>query len=176
MTDAMKNAFADLKALQESGGYTLCPRCGEATMKPSLHTNALSRHADGIYICDDCGTSEAMLDFIANPLPLEEWAVFKEPLPDFDFRDVPGEEVWEKIRMEHGPILIRLFERWMQEPAGTDFRAYRREALRTCPGLTQIWERPFQAVYAVREGELILRFRETDDGVEIAPDILSNRK
>ena len=175
MTEEMRQALVDLKARQESGEYTLCPRCGEKTMKPVLHTNALSRHAPGIFICDECGTSEAMLDFIANPLPIEDWAVFRLPLPDLDFRDVPGEKAWEKIRTEHGPVLIRLYERWLEEQP-TNFRPFRQEAFRKCPGLTQIWERPFQAVYAVREGELILRFRETDDGVEIAPDILRNRK
>ena len=38
-------------------------------MKENIHTNALSRHAD-IYICDACGTEEALLKFMSNPLPV----------------------------------------------------------------------------------------------------------
>ena len=36
----------DLKARQQAGEHMPCPRCGMDTMKPALHTNALSRHAD----------------------------------------------------------------------------------------------------------------------------------
>ena len=53
MTDRIENALADLRARQQAGEKMSCPRCGRATMKPALHTNALSRHADGIYICDE---------------------------------------------------------------------------------------------------------------------------
>ena len=43
--------MADLKAAQEQGTLRWCPRCGENTMKPHLHTNALSRQYD-IMVCD----------------------------------------------------------------------------------------------------------------------------
>ena len=56
----IEKRLADLKAMQESGAYTRCPRCGLPTMKPKLYTNALSRIAD-IMVCDDCGMSEAKL-------------------------------------------------------------------------------------------------------------------
>ena len=46
----------DLKAWQQASEHMLCPRCGKDTMKPDLHTNALSRHAD-LYVCDKCGTA-----------------------------------------------------------------------------------------------------------------------
>ena len=59
----------DLKARQQAGEHMPCPRCGKDTMKPELHTNALSRHAD-LYICDSCGTAEALLDFMKQELPL----------------------------------------------------------------------------------------------------------
>ncbi len=54
-----------------------CPRCGMATVKPKTATNALSRHAD-VYICDECGTDEAIRDWGGLVLPLHEWALFKE--------------------------------------------------------------------------------------------------
>ena len=138
--------------------------------------NALSRHADGIYICDECGTAEAMLDFMNNPLPTEMWAMFSVPRQESDLKDLPGEEVWKRIRMEHGPILIDIFKRWTQEAPGANFTPYRWEAFKRCPGLTEIWEQPFQAKYDVADGELILRLRHTDNGVEIAADLLESTK
>ncbi len=59
--------------MQAAGEYTLCPRCGEDTMKPVLVTNALSREAN-IYICDACGTHEAIDAWMCKPLPVDEWA------------------------------------------------------------------------------------------------------
>ena len=144
MSDLQK-ALADLRARQEAGEHMLCPRCGRDTMKPSLCTNALSRVADGIFVCDDCGTQEALLAFMQNP-------------------------------MDHGPALISIFKRWTQETPGADFKPYRREALKRCPGLTQIWEQPFQAMYEVSDGQLILRFRHTDEGVELTADLLGDGK
>ena len=37
--------------------------------------------------------------------------------------------------------------------------------------LTQLWERPFRAEYAAANGKLVLRFRLTDEGIEVAADI-----
>ena len=176
MNDEIRKALADLKARQEAGDSMVCPRCGRETMKPDLYTNAMSREADGIMVCDECGTQEALLAFMHSPMPVEDWAFFQEDVPIADFRDLSGEAVWEQIRMDHGPILIDIFKRWIQEQPGADFRAYRREAMKRCPGLTQIWERPFQAVYNVSDGQLMLRFRQSEDGVEITADLLGNGK
>ena len=55
----------------------VCPRCGGRTMKEPLPTNALSRYAR-VYICDKCGTDEAIRDWKGKPLPMEEWA-FRPP-------------------------------------------------------------------------------------------------
>ena len=67
MNKRHESALADLKARQLAGEHMPCPRCGSFSMKPALHTNALSRHAD-IYVCDGCSTEEAMLVFMNNPL------------------------------------------------------------------------------------------------------------
>ena len=176
MTEAVLKALADLKARQEAGEQMFCPRCGRDTMKPNLYTNALSREADGVMVCDDCGTQEALLAFMQNPMPVEDWAFLTGSVPEGDFKDLPGAAVWEQIRMEHGPTLIDIFKRWTQEQPGADFKAYRREAMQRCPGLTQIWEQPFQAVYDVSEGQLILRFRNAEDGVEITADLVGKGK
>jgi 4-hydroxy-3-methylbut-2-en-1-yl diphosphate synthase IspG/GcpE len=46
MTDKTRKILGNLKARQDSGEHMLCPRCGRDTMKESIHTNALSQHAD----------------------------------------------------------------------------------------------------------------------------------
>ena len=51
----------------------VCPRCGRDAMDERPARNALSRHAK-VYICDACGTDEAVRDYAHTPLPLEEWA------------------------------------------------------------------------------------------------------
>lgn len=54
-----------------------CPRCGRKTMNPEgVLKNAVSRHAD-VYVCDTCGTEEALQDFSGTPDPLKEWAYNK---------------------------------------------------------------------------------------------------
>lgn len=68
--------IADFARTQADGEH-LCPRCGQMAVKDRLVTNALSRHAD-IYICDRCGTDEAIRDFIGAVLPPEEWAIVKQ--------------------------------------------------------------------------------------------------
>ena len=39
-----------------------------------------------------------------------------------------------------------------------------------------IWEQPFQAMYEVADGQLIMRFRNTDEGVELTADLMENGK
>ena len=173
MSKNIQDALLDLKALQEAGEQMPCPRCGRDTMKPVLVTNALSRHADGVFICDDCGSAEAMLDFMRNPLPLECWAIFREGEGTADFKAVPSEEAMKTIKAEHVPRLIRIFKAWKE---GTDFEALRPQAMKDCPGLTQIWEEPFQALYEVADGEIVVRFREKGDTVEVAADLLLKEK
>ena len=112
MSKDIQEALLDLRARQEAGERMPCPRCGRDTMKPALVTNALSRHADGVYVCDDCGTAEAMLDFMQNPLPLECWAFLREEQGGVDFKAVPGEEAMKTIKAEHIPRLIRVFQKW----------------------------------------------------------------
>lgn len=57
--------------------YSICPRCGENTLRtdrPAL--NALSRTDNSTYICSPCGTSEALED-VARGLSRhskESWA------------------------------------------------------------------------------------------------------
>ena len=65
--------------MQKSDSFPLlpCPRCGANSMRESLHTNALSRHAD-IYVCSRCGTDEALLDMNRTPKPFSEWFVCKQ--------------------------------------------------------------------------------------------------
>ena len=114
-----------------------------------------------------------MLDFMRNPLPLECWAQFRDGEATADFKAVPGEEALKTIKAEHVPRLIRIFQQWK---AGADFKALRITAMKECPGLTQIWEEPFQALYTMADGEIVIRFRENNDAVEVAADHLTKAK
>ena len=170
MTDRIRKAFGDLKARQDGGEHMPCPRCGKDTMKKRIHTNALSRHSD-IYICDACGMEEAMLKFMSNPLPLREWAYFLPKQKASDFKALPAEEVWKRVQDTQIPFLLNLYERWQDEHDYEDFNDYRTAAFESCPGLTALWAQPFRAEYAAADGTLVLRFRLTDEGIEVAADI-----
>lgn len=65
-------------ARKQVDGVHLCPRCGRLTVKERLTTNALSRCAD-VYICDACGTDEAVREIKGDVLPLREWAIARVP-------------------------------------------------------------------------------------------------
>ncbi len=177
MNEAILKRLADLKARQESGERMVCPRCGYDRMKPDLYTNALSREAGdaGIMVCDQCGTEEAMLAFMQNPKPLSSWACFQPERPAGDFTAVTGAEAWEEIRETQMPFLTQLFERWQDERGRGGFEAYRLAALQGCKGLKDIWKQPFHVRYEVQDGELVLRFRKTDCGVEVAWDVVGKK-
>lgn len=54
-----------------------CPRCGHDRMDTKPVRNALSRRAK-VYICDQCGTEEALLDMAGKePLPLNQWGMIR---------------------------------------------------------------------------------------------------
>ena len=171
----IEKRLADLKAKQESGEYTLCPRCGLPTMKKDLYTNALSRIAD-IMVCDDCGMSEAKLAFMGNPMPLTQWACFKPRRPDGDFKAVTGEEAWREIQETQLDYLKNVFAEWVGGDAGCDFAEKRIDVKEHCKGLKEIWEQPFMVTYAVRDGELVLRFRMNDGKIEIAHDVTGKQE
>ena len=73
MTD--EKIIARMQADQEQG-WPLCPRCGER-MPDKLTHGALSRHAKGVYICEACGTDEALRDWIGNVKPLSDWVLVR---------------------------------------------------------------------------------------------------
>nr|MBQ4456092.1 hypothetical protein [Clostridia bacterium] len=108
-----------------------------------------------------------MLDFMNNPMPIEDWALFNPQSHSDDFKDVSGEEAWEQLQKEQTQILAELFLDWLNGKGDRDFKAYRREAMRRCPGLSFLFDRPFSAVYKAAEGDLILRFKNTGEGVKI---------
>ena len=67
-----------LPVMQQKNGWPFCPRCGkplkiDPQTQRAASSNALSREVSGLYICDDCGSDEALRAFAGLPLPLEEW-------------------------------------------------------------------------------------------------------
>lgn len=64
---------------KKQSGHFACPRCGKMTMDAeSVTRNALSRRV-GCYICDTCGTVEAIEDFAHKQDSLSTWAIVREP-------------------------------------------------------------------------------------------------
>ena len=110
-----------------------------------------------------------------NPKPLTSWACFQPERPVGDFKAMTGAEAWEEIRIGQLPILAQLFERWQDEQGLEDFETYRLVAQQKCKGLKEIWERPFHVRYEVADGELVLRFRDSGHGVEVAWDVVGKK-
>lgn len=63
---------------KQQGGHFACPRCGKMAMdSESVTHNALSRRAT-VYVCDACGTQEALEDMMDSRTPLTEWAIAQD--------------------------------------------------------------------------------------------------
>ena len=161
MTERMKRRLLDLKAAQENGSETRCPRCGAETMKHPVHTNALSRLED-IYICDACGTAEAMLAFMNQKYPLTCWAAFQPERPASDFKALDVNDVFMRVLQGQLDTLTEICEKCRREPEHAD--EYRLFAFESCPGLVELWTDPFQANYDARNGTVMVRFRVGEDG------------
>ena len=160
MTEKMNTRLGDLKARQLKGEHMKCPRCGADTMKEPVHTNALSRVAD-IYICDACGSAEAMLAFMKQDYPITSWSAFLPDRPESDFRDLPAGDVLVKVALHQIDTLTEICKRCAEDPAHA--AEYRLEAFESCPGLTELWPQPFQAKYDAADGAVLVRFK-TDLG------------
>jgi len=160
MTEKMMNRLGDLKARQLKGEHMHCPRCGADTMKDPVHTNALSRVAD-IYICDACGSAEAMLAFMNQQYPLTSWSAFKPERPESDFRDLPAADVLMRIAIEQVDTLTEICKRCTEDPEHA--AEFRLAAFESCPVLAELWPQPFQAKYDAADGAVLVRFK-TDLG------------
>lgn len=64
-TRFMGTVYKTYEAVDSKGRRWKCMR--------DASSNALSREVSGLYICDDCGSDEALRAFAGLPLPLEEW-------------------------------------------------------------------------------------------------------
>lgn len=94
----MKFTNAELAArmiFDQKNGWPFCPRCGkplkiDPQTQRAASSNALSREVSGLYICDDCGSDEALRAFAGLPLPLEEWEQtrLKPPFLSVSFKRV----------------------------------------------------------------------------------------
>ena len=165
----------DLRAQQDAGEKMACPRCGRNPIKTPLEHNALSRYAD-LYICDECGTTEAMLDMMLNPLPLEQWAVFRNTGPELDFKALSMQELVGRILGSQTDALLRLHRAWALRTEGQSFDALRVQALKVCPGMVDLWENPFCAVYHAKDGQVLVRLRWDGNKSEIAVDTVPEKK
>ena len=165
----------DLKARQDAGEKMPCPRCGRDTMKTPLAHNAFSRYVE-LYVCDECGTTEALLDMMRNPLPLEQWAVFREEGPQLDFKALSMQEVASRVLGGQTDELLKLHHAWVHRSQGDTIDTYREQAMKACPGLVDLWKNPFCAVYRAQDGQVFVRLRWNDGKSEISVDTLPNNK
>lgn len=171
--DADQNQrLLNLKAQQQTGELIYCPRCGQENMKPILTHNALSRMVD-LYVCDDCGIAEAMLDLMHNPLPLSQWTAFADRQVQLDFKVLTMAEITGRIVNKHVPVLTQIFEAWNAADPGTDFSIYQQQAQQACPGLYELRQDPFCAVYKAQDGKILLRFRMLEGKSQVAIDYLA---
>ena len=88
-----------------------------------------------------------------------------------DFKTLTAEAIWERVQDKQLSFLMNLYERWQDEHEYEDFSDYRAAAFERCPGLTALWAQPFRAEYTAADGTLVLRFRFSDEGIEVAVDI-----
>ena len=141
-------------------------------MKAPVHTNALSRTAD-VYVCDACGTAEAMLAFMKQDYPLHLWAAFQPVRPPADFKEHSARAVMDTVLRTQSDELRRLYQLCWDDPGNAEW--YRLEALESCPGLTELWPQPFQAKFAAADGAVLIRFRSgPDGGVQVAADVVDS--
>ena len=79
MNENEVKALIERFAKKQQGGHFACPRCGKMTMDAECVTrNALSRRTE-IYVCDACGTQEAIEDMMDSQIPLTAWAIVAAP-------------------------------------------------------------------------------------------------
>ncbi|MPN61772.1 hypothetical protein SDC9_209514 [bioreactor metagenome] len=116
--------------------------------------------------------TEAGLAMMNNPLPIEQWAVFQDKAPRLDFKALSMQEAVVRILSSQMEDLLRLHKAWVLREEGQSFDALRIQALTTCPGLVDLWENPFCAVYLARDGKVLARFRWDGTQSEIAVDTL----
>ena len=169
MTERAERRLLDLKARQEAGEHMMCLRCGRDAMKAPVHTNALSRTAD-VYVCDACGTAEAMLAFMKQDYPLHLWAAFQPVRPPADFKEHSARAVMDTVLRTQSDELRRLYQLCRDDPGNAEW--YRLEAFESCPGLIELWPQPFQADYRAADGTVAIRFwSDANGGIQMAADV-----
>lgn len=163
MSNRTETILADFKARQLAGEHMKCPRCGLFTMKPAIHTHALSRHAD-IYICDGCGMEEAVLVFASVPLPMHRWAAFQPERPASDFIARSSTDVLSEIARAHIPFLIDAFRQLERGELNSEDARY--DVYNQCAGVTDFGSSPFHGQYDTADGKVLIRIRKHGDEIE----------
>ena len=75
--------YADMQRKVSSCDYASnlpCPRCGKYNMSDNVYRNALSRTRESIYVCDCCGSVQAIEALKGAEMPMIDWYIVKEIL------------------------------------------------------------------------------------------------
>ena len=161
MTEKIQKRLLDLRAQQDADTPMRCPRCGADTMKPPMHTNALSRHQP-LYVCDGCGTAEALLDFMGQTYPLHQWHAFEPQRLSSDFKARTAYDVLAEVLQTQMEILNRIYTLCRDDPDNAMW--HRNDAFESCAGLTDLILEPFHAKYSCADGSVLVQFRTALDG------------
>lgn len=110
VTDSELIAIAKAWSADEDIKYS-CPRCGCLTMDVHHARNAVSRVAD-IAICDLCGTSEAVNDWLGRSASnaIQDWVCVHRHFL-LRFLETGGKSgtdfnPWEKLNQEHRMLVV----------------------------------------------------------------------
>ena len=123
-----------------------------------------------MYVCDACGTTEAVLAYMKQESPLSQWAAFQPRRPEGDFKAMPARGSGD------GDCAHPRQTRWQgytgcagmirRTGNGTVWRHFE-----SCPGLTELWPEPFQAKYMAADGAVLVRFKTDAEGnIHMAAD------
>lgn len=154
----IKTRLADLKAKQENGTYTLCPRCGFPLAGCGAEAKK-SKIAD-ILICKECALREDDLEMMNNLGSVYTWHGLQPKKPKGDFKAVKGETAWNQICKTQKDTI---FELYRKDKNGEDGYELGYEAEERLMGLTHCHFQPLYLSYRVLDGALVIRVEEDKD-------------
>ena len=156
----VKKMLVDLKAKQENGTYTLCPRCGRPFS--GLPASGVKSKIADILICKQCAIKETGLEKMNNIGDVYDWYALQPTTPAGDFKAVKGETAWNEICKTQKDTILDLYR---ANEAGEHEGELAYKAQEQLVGLTSCHFRPFYFRYRVLDGTLVIHVEEDSEGL-----------